>query len=244
MIQVVGISEKRFKTPPRRNTTGSRQRKRQAVPSIESRVQQGISPRLDQEVPYQLQGDVDPIRPALRNLRKMIRFQCLALATISLLTGADMYGSDPSALDGLPDILHDAKGRKVEASTLKGKYIGLYFSAHWCPPCRAFTPSLVQFGNRHSDDNFEVVFVSFDHSNSDKRRYIYDAKMPWLSIPGARSREIQALAERFAVESFPTLIVLAPDGSVLTTQGREEVSFAPDTALDEWKKVALARDKP
>ncbi|CAF5017255.1 unnamed protein product [Rotaria sp. Silwood1] len=24
----------------------------------------------------------------------------------------------------------------------KGKIIGLYFSAHWCPPCRNFTPIL------------------------------------------------------------------------------------------------------
>jgi len=25
------------------------------------------------------------------------------------------------------------------------KIIGFYFSAHWCPPCRLFTPALAEF---------------------------------------------------------------------------------------------------
>ena len=40
-----------------------------------------------------------------------------------------------------------ADGSKVGASdALAGKAIVcLYFSAHWCPPCRAFTPVLKDF---------------------------------------------------------------------------------------------------
>ena len=32
--------------------------------------------------------------------------------------------------------LVNAKGEKVATATLKGKTVGIYFSAHWCPPCR------------------------------------------------------------------------------------------------------------
>ena len=31
----------------------------------------------------------------------------------------------------------------------RSKVIGLYFSAHWCPPCRAFTPKLVRAYTEH-----------------------------------------------------------------------------------------------
>nr|KAJ0215262.1 hypothetical protein LSAT_V11C300112340 [Lactuca sativa] len=48
---------------------------------------------------------------------------------------------------------------KVEVSDLVGKHVLLYFSAHWCPPCRAFTPKLVEtyheIKNKHN--NFEVI---------------------------------------------------------------------------------------
>jgi len=40
-----------------------------------------------------------------------------------------------------------ADGKKVKAETaLNGKqFICVYFSAHWCPPCRGFTPKLKEF---------------------------------------------------------------------------------------------------
>ena len=75
--------------------------------------------------------------------------------------------------------------------------IRLYFSAHWCPPCRKFTPVLATAYNAHSlslregntDDNdattttadeIEVIFISLDSVKSE-----YDAyrnTMPWLSV--------------------------------------------------------------
>lgn len=48
--------------------------------------------------------------------------------------------------------LRKADGSTHQADTaLEGKGIVLiYFSAHWCPPCRAFTPVLKDFYEVHS----------------------------------------------------------------------------------------------
>jgi thiol-disulfide isomerase/thioredoxin len=41
--------------------------------------------------------------------------------------------------------LETKAGKSVSASeALAGKTVVLYFSAHWCPPCRAFTPQLAK----------------------------------------------------------------------------------------------------
>jgi len=44
---------------------------------------------------------------------------------------------------------------------LKGKYVGVYYSASWCPPCQRFTPKLVEaYSSNLKGKNFENVFVS------------------------------------------------------------------------------------
>jgi len=164
----------------------------------------------------------------------------LALTTLFALRcfASDLNAEDAGLASILPAKLEDASGKEVDLATLKGKTVGLYFSAHWCPPCRAFTPSLVKFRDKHAEENFEIVFVSLDHSSSDKATYIREAEMKWLSVPGARSKEARDLAERFQVKGIPTLIILSPDGSVVTQNGREEVMISADTALRTWKEKA------
>jgi thiol-disulfide isomerase/thioredoxin len=106
-------------------------------------------------------------------------------------------------------------GSVPTADALAGKVVLLYFSAHWCGPCRAFTPQLVtlyQLAKMKKRD-IEVVFCSADHSEDEFESY-YKEHMPWLAIPyDEDSRE--ALPGMFKVSGIPRLVVLAPSGKVL-----------------------------
>ena len=46
------------------------------------------------------------------------------------------------------------------------EYILLYFGAHWCPPCRSFTPILAEVYSAINKDHkvVEVLFCSYDGS--------------------------------------------------------------------------------
>jgi nucleoredoxin len=62
-----------------------------------------------------------------------------------------------------------------------GKTVGIYFSAHWCPPCRGFTPLLAKFyTNNSKNKNFEVIFVSSDSDEASFQEYYHS--MPWLAL--------------------------------------------------------------
>ncbi|BBG95373.1 protein kinase C-like zinc finger protein [Prunus dulcis] len=74
-------------------------------------------------------------------------------------------------------------GREVSVSKLIGKTIGLYFGAHWSPPCRAFTSKLIEVYNEliaSSDQDFEIILVSTDRDLKEFELNI--SCMPWLAI--------------------------------------------------------------
>ena len=56
-------------------------------------------------------------------------------------------------------------GTVAMSDALAGKTaVGLYFSAHWCPPCRMYTPKLAEQYAKlvAAGKPFEIVFVSSD----------------------------------------------------------------------------------
>merc|ERR1719171_1349615 len=55
--------------------------------------------------------------------------------------------------------LQGTSGEVKTSDALSGKSgVLVYFSAHWCPPCRGFTPKLAEFYNKHaSTKKFEGI---------------------------------------------------------------------------------------
>lgn len=132
--------------------------------------------------------------------------------------------------------LVDTAGRPVSATHLRGKVVGLYFSAHWCPPCRAFTPKLVAFRDANSD-NFEVVFVSFDKDEKAKSDYMEETMMKWATVPFDMDLK-RKLASHYQVEGIPALVIVDAQGKLITLEGRAGIERQADASLASWRQTA------
>ena len=125
----------------------------------------------------------------------------------------------------------DKSGSKV--NPMDSDKICLYFTASWCPPCRAFTPKLNEAYKawKAAGKSVSVVFVSSDQDEESHNSYY--GHMDFFQIKFGDSA-IQALAQEFKVSGIPFLVVLNNKGEVLSTGARNDVAQKGEAALDGW----------
>jgi nucleoredoxin len=120
----------------------------------------------------------------------------------------------------------------LDAEFEKKKLIGLYFSAHWCPPCRKFTPNLVAYYNKvtAAHPEFEIVFVSNDKSALAMEGYMRDAQMPWPALSFDKVAANPALT-KYAGSSIPCLVVVDENGKVISDTFSGKTYRGPEAVL-------------
>jgi len=131
-------------------------------------------------------------------------------------------------------------GLQPTAQALQGaSIVALYFSAHWCPPCRGFTPQLAGAMAGDRFPQIKVVFISSDRSEADFQSYY--AEMPWLALPfGSPQKEM--LGMTYQVRGIPSLVVLdGTSGRLISQDGRADVGgayFNMQSCLEKWGVAA------
>lgn len=106
--------------------------------------------------------------------------------------------------------LTDLDGTEHSSQTLTGRVIVFDFWFRQCSWCMRMMPQIEQVSTHYRDRNSPVTFfgVSVDEDPSDAK---YVAETMKLNYPVLRSNEF---AEQLGVASYPTLLVIAPDGTV------------------------------
>ena len=118
------------------------------------------------------------------------------------------------------------------------KLIAFYFSAHWCAPCRKFTPQLVDYYNRVAAQHpeFEIVFYSFDKSPFAFETYIREANMPWPAIDYAKLKGKEAIAKN-AGDGIPSLVLVDSAGNVISSSHSGSQNFGPQKVLADLDAI-------
>eukprot|EP00467_Chlorarachnion_reptans_P016381 CAMPEP_0114516042 /NCGR_PEP_ID=MMETSP0109-20121206/17103_1 /TAXON_ID=29199 /ORGANISM="Chlorarachnion reptans, Strain CCCM449" /LENGTH=404 /DNA_ID=CAMNT_0001696377 /DNA_START=23 /DNA_END=1237 /DNA_ORIENTATION=- len=146
-----------------------------------------------------------------------------AKAQLDKLKGSDFF----KALLG--DKLLFKSGEVDTKSVVDGKdYIGVYMSAHWCPPCRRFTPKLAEtFAMIESkgDKKFSVVFCSCDRSEDAFKEYY--GQQPWHAVPYS-AKEFRGFESKAAAyldcQGIPMLAIFDGKGNLITKEAVGNVS--------------------
>jgi len=150
---------------------------------------------------------------------------------------ADVATSDHWAAKSFGDIILTKTGKKSTKEVVSGKKVVLvYFSAHWCPPCRGFTPVLADAYKRYSAGDVEVVFVSSDRDESSFSSYF--SEMPWTAVQFEDRERKTQLSQKFDVQGIPMLVVLDGEtGNQISVDGRGDVMTAKgdlDQCVRSW----------
>jgi len=142
----------------------------------------------------------------------------------------------------LGDTFLKKDGTTVGKEAIEGKTLGLYFSAHWCPPCRGFTPKLAEFYAEYKakQKDFEIVFVSSDKDEEGMMDYFKNDHGDYLALPYAKRDEKAELSSMFEVSGIPSFVIVGPDGKTLNTNGRGKVGGGVEAVLNQgWEPSAV-----
>jgi nucleoredoxin len=118
------------------------------------------------------------------------------------------------------------------------KYFAIYYSAQWCPPCHIFTPKLVQFYStfKTAHPDFEVIFVSEDHSENEMQDYMKSMGMQWPAVRYDKLTHPTATFKGPGIESYansgiPDLVLVDSTGKVLSDSFQGTTYEGADSVL-------------
>jgi nucleoredoxin len=119
------------------------------------------------------------------------------------------------------------------------RYVAFYYSAHWCPPCRAFTPHLVSAYKsiKAAHPEFELIFVSSDQDEDSMKTYMRETSMPWPAVRFDQKDNVRSLQRPGHERGIPNLVFMTADGKELATSYTSSGNFTgPGAVLEAIQK--------
>jgi thioredoxin-related protein len=122
---------------------------------------------------------------------------------LSLIAGFTLLGASAAELEWLTDLAHAKSLAKAENKLVLMDFTG----SDWCPPCKKLKKDVFSSEEFATFAKAHLVLVEVDFPKTKKVMEKQSAEL---------KKANQALAEKFAIEAYPTVIVLSPEGKQLS----------------------------
>ncbi|XP_065057621.1 uncharacterized protein LOC135685567 [Rhopilema esculentum] len=147
---------------------------------------------------------------------------------------------DGSVFKGKKLLSHSGDLVDAEQALANKTVVVCYFSAHWCPPCRQFTPMLKMFYEDLEDSPLAIIFVSSDRDEASMKSYFADHGA-YYAVPYSDNELSTALKQNCEVQGIPKLAVVDKSGKMLNGDGRSDVAKGkPSEAFKKWEDISKA----
>lgn len=117
--------------------------------------------------------------------------------------------------------LPDAQGNPLALSGFAKRPLILNFWATWCPPCVAEAPELVETYKKYHERGLEIIGISLDQNRAALDKFTKENGMTWPQYFDGKGWD-NDLAQRFKIQSVPTLWLFGKDGKLTDASARGE----------------------
>ncbi|XP_048378065.1 nucleoredoxin-like protein 1 isoform X1 [Stegostoma tigrinum] len=132
---------------------------------------------------------------------------------------------------------------------VRNKLVLLYFGSRECPKCQEFTPVLQEFTNQLLDEFYVEraaqlvpVYVSQDQTEEKEQQYLRTLHKKWLYLP-FQDRYKRKLQKMYNINIIPSIIVLKPNGDLITRNGVAEISTLGVGCFKNWWEASEIIDR-
>ena len=121
-----------------------------------------------------------------------------------------------------PDFtLKDLQGKDLTLSSLRGKYVVLDFWGSWCGWCIKGIPEMKKYYAKYKD-KMEILGIDCRDTEEKWKEAVEKHELPWLHVRNEGNPDVSTL---YAIEGYPTKIVIDPEGNIAKIVVGEDPAF-------------------
>ncbi|MFD1770422.1 TlpA family protein disulfide reductase [Sphingobacterium suaedae] len=122
-----------------------------------------------------------------------------------------------------PDFsLTNLDGAQIDGKGLGGRYVVLDFWGSWCAPCIAGMPKMKEYVQKYGD-KVNFIGIACGDEVANWKSAISELQLTWPQY--LNSSQNEDLTRKFQIDTFPTKIIIDPNGKILNLFKGESADF-------------------